>query len=55
VVRAVVLIVSMAVAVVVLGVMAAEGAVQLAPEGSPAVQDTVTVAVKLFFPVSIIW
>ena len=49
-----VLIVSMAVAVVALGVMAAEGTVQVAPEGSPAAQDTVTVPLKLFFPVTII-
>jgi hypothetical protein len=38
--------------VVVLAVMAAEGVVQLAPDGSPAVQDTVTVPLKLFFPVT---
>ena len=51
-VRPAVLIVSMAVEVVVLGVMVAEGVVQLAPEGRPAVQDTVTVPLKLFFPVT---
>jgi hypothetical protein len=44
----------MAVVVVVPG-MVAEAAVQLAPEGSPAGQDSVTVPLKLFFAVSIIW
>jgi hypothetical protein len=52
VVRPAVLIVSMAAEVVVLGVMVAEGVVQLAPEGRPAVQDNVTVPLKLFFPVT---
>jgi hypothetical protein len=54
-VRAVVLIVSVEVTGVVLGVMEAARDVQLVPEGSPAAQDSVTVPLKLFFPVTTIW
>jgi hypothetical protein len=50
VVRAVVLMVNMEVTEVVLGVMEVERDVQLAAEGSPALQDSVTVPLKLFFP-----
>jgi hypothetical protein len=51
----VVLIVSVEVAGVVLGEMVVVGDAQLAPEGSPALQDIVTVPLKLFFPVTTIW
>jgi hypothetical protein len=54
-VRAVVLIVSVEVAGVAPAVMVVEEDEQLAPEGSPAVQDSVTVPLKLFFGVIIIW
>ena len=50
-----VLIVSVEVTGVVLGVMDVERDVQLVPEGSPALQDSVTVPLKLFFPVTTIW
>jgi hypothetical protein len=53
--RAVVLMVSVEVTDVVLGVMEAETDEQLAPEGSPAVQESVTVPLKLLFPVTTIW
>jgi hypothetical protein len=53
--RAVVLIVSVEVADVVLGVMGVETDEQLASEGSPAVQESVTVPLKLLFPVTTIW
>jgi hypothetical protein len=54
-VRAVVLIVSVEVAGVLPVEMVVEGDAQLTPEGSPALQDSVTVPMKLFFPVTIIW
>jgi hypothetical protein len=53
--RAVVLIVSVELIEELLGVMDAEGVVQLVPDGSPALQDSVTVPLKLFFPVTTIW
>ena len=52
--RAVVLIVSVELAGVLPGAMAVEGDAQLAPEGSPALQDSVTEPLKLFFPVTTI-
>jgi hypothetical protein len=55
VVRAVVLIVSVEVTEVAPGVMDAAEDAQLVPEGSPALQDSVTVPLKLFFPVTTIW
>jgi hypothetical protein len=51
----VVLIVSMEVAGVLPGETVVEGDAQLTPEGSPALQYSVTVPLKLFFPVTIIW
>ena len=53
--RAVVLIVSVELIEELLGVMDAEGVAQLVPGGSPALQDSVTVPLKLFFPVTTIW
>jgi hypothetical protein len=50
-----VLIVSVEVADVAPGAMEAVGDEQLAPKGSPAVQDSVTAPLKLFFGVTIIW
>jgi hypothetical protein len=52
VVLAVVLIVSVDVAEVAPAVMVVEEGEQLAPEGIPAVQDSITVPLKLFFPVT---
>ena len=54
-VRTVVLIVRVEVTDVAPVVMEAAGDEQLAPEGSPAVQDSVTVPLKLFFGVTTIW
>jgi hypothetical protein len=53
-VRGAVLIVRVGVPGAVLGVVDAGENAQLAPEGSPAVHDSVTVPVKLFFPVTTI-
>jgi hypothetical protein len=49
------LIVSVGVAGAMPGVAEEGENAQLAPEGSPAVQDNVTVPLKLFFPVTTIW
>jgi hypothetical protein len=53
--RAVVLIVSVEVTEELLGAKDAEGDEQLVPDGSPALQENVTVPLKLFFPVTTIW
>lgn len=53
--RAVVLIASVEVTEELLGVMDAERDEQLVPDGSPALQDSVTVPLKLFFPETTIW
>jgi hypothetical protein len=53
--RAVVLIVSVEVTEALLGAMDAERVVQLVPDGSPGLQESVTVPLKLFFPVTTIW
>ena len=55
VVGAIVLIVNVELAGVAPGVAEAGEKAQLAPAGSPAVQDSVTALLKLFFPVTIIW
>jgi hypothetical protein len=52
---AVVVIVSVEVADVVPGVMVVEGDEQMALEGSPPVQESVTIPLKLLFPVTTIW
>lgn len=52
---AAVLIVSVEETDVAPGVMEVLGDEQLAPEGSPAVQESVTVPLKLLFPVTTIW
>ena len=54
-VGAAVLIVSVEVADVMPSVMEVLEDEQLAPEGSPAVQDSVTAPLKLFFGVTTIW
>jgi hypothetical protein len=54
-VGAAVLIVSVEVADVMPGVTEVVEDAQLAPEGSPAVQDSVTAPLKLFFGVTTIW
>jgi hypothetical protein len=54
-VRAVVLIVRAEETGVVLELMEVDGDEQLVPEGSPALQESVTVPLKLFFPVTTIW
>ncbi len=53
--RAVVLIVSVEVTEALLGAMDAERVVQLVPNGSPGLQESFTVPLKLFFPVTTIW
>ena len=55
VVGALVLIVNMEVAGVVPGVTETGENAQLAPEGSPAVHESVTELLKLFIPVTTIW
>jgi len=50
-----VLIVSVELAAVAPGVAETGEKAQLAPKGSPAVQESVTALLKLFFPVTIIW
>ena len=55
VVGAIVLIVNVELAGVAPGVADAGEKAQLAPAGSPVVQDSVTALLKLFFPVTIIW
>ena len=52
---AIVLIVNVELAGVAPGVAEPGEKLQLAPAGSPAVQDSVTALLKLFFPVTIIW
>lgn len=53
--RAVVVIVSVEIVDAVPGVMVVEGDEQMALEGSPLVQESVTMPLKLFFPVTTIW
>jgi hypothetical protein len=53
--RAVVVIVNLEVADVTPDVMVVVGDEQLAPEGTPPVQESVTGPLKLFFPVTTIW
>ena len=52
---AIVLIVNVELAGVAPGVAEPGEKLQLAPAGSPAVQDSVTALLKLFLPVTIIW